>query len=234
MTALKHSARCAALGVLLLSPASHAGDFKGYVGLFSDYLFRGIESSGGVALQGGVDYTHETGLYAGLWTSNTTAATNELDLYGGYKTKLGEFTVWGGAIGYLFTENEERGGGDISYAELYAGGNIGPISLVGYYTDDYFSTDRDGVYVTAKIKLPLTETISFAAQAGISTGDGVEAAVGDSYTDYGVWASKLLDEGFYVHLGVFGTDLDRGRSPFLAGDDDQPKFAVGVEKEFDI
>lgn len=224
------AAICAAA---LVSPASHA-DFKGYIGLFSDYLFRGIESGGGVALQGGVDYTHSTGFYAGLWTSNTTEATNELDVYGGYKTRLGDFTVWGGAIGYFFSENEERGFDDVSYGEIYAGGNVGPVSLVAYYTDDYFGTDEDGLYVTAKVKLALTETISFAVQAGMSAGDGVEAAVGDSYTDYGVWASKALDDDLHVHLGVFGTDLEQGQSPFLAGDDDQPKFAIGIEKEFDI
>lgn len=75
------------------------------VGVVSDYLFRGIsQSQGKPALQGGIDYAHTSGLYAGAWGStikwidsamdpDNTAKTDypfELDLYGGYKNSISD------------------------------------------------------------------------------------------------------------------------------------------------
>lgn len=40
------------------------------LGLYSEYMFRGVSLSDGPALQGGVDYAHSSGLYAGTWWSN--------------------------------------------------------------------------------------------------------------------------------------------------------------------
>ena len=65
------------------------------IGLFSDYLFRGIsQTSGGAAIQGGFDYSYDAGpvnLYAGTWASNIswledsgsyTQSNLEVDFYG--------------------------------------------------------------------------------------------------------------------------------------------------------
>ena len=62
------------------------------VGLFSDYIFRGISyARGRGSVQGGFDYSHANGLYAGVWSSNVSSDVNaiqgntmEIDLYGGY------------------------------------------------------------------------------------------------------------------------------------------------------
>jgi uncharacterized protein (TIGR02001 family) len=68
------------------------------VGLVSDYIWRGIsQTSHKPAIQGGFDYAHSGGFYAGVWGSNIswivdTAATTaggsaslELDTYFGFK-----------------------------------------------------------------------------------------------------------------------------------------------------
>ena len=45
--------------------------FTGNVGLYSQYVFRGISQSRlHPALQGGVDYSHKSGFYVGTWASN--------------------------------------------------------------------------------------------------------------------------------------------------------------------
>ncbi|MEQ1488178.1 MAG: TorF family putative porin [Methylotenera sp.] len=41
------------------------------LGLYSEYMFRGVSLSDGPALQGGIDLGHSSGLYAGTWWSNT-------------------------------------------------------------------------------------------------------------------------------------------------------------------
>jgi len=40
------------------------------LGLYSAYMFRGVALSDGPAIQGGVDYGHSSGFYAGTWWSN--------------------------------------------------------------------------------------------------------------------------------------------------------------------
>lgn len=72
------------------SPHAVAGNF----GVFSNYVFRGLtQTRERPALQGGFDYSHDSGVYAGTWLSNiswfsdTNGGTSNLewDLYGGLK-----------------------------------------------------------------------------------------------------------------------------------------------------
>jgi len=79
----------------------------GNFGFFSQYIFRGLSQTGhNPAVQGGFDWTHESGFYLGTWGSNiswlkenfsTPAATSglygeggsmEWDFYGGYRWSL--------------------------------------------------------------------------------------------------------------------------------------------------
>jgi uncharacterized protein (TIGR02001 family) len=47
--------------------------FTGNVGLFSQYIFRGLtQTNGKPALQGGADYAHSSGFYLGAWGSNVS------------------------------------------------------------------------------------------------------------------------------------------------------------------
>jgi uncharacterized protein (TIGR02001 family) len=67
------------------------------LGLYSSYMFRGVDYSDGPALQGGIDWAHSSGFYLGTWFSNldpyafgkndTTGTKGnhlETDFYGGY------------------------------------------------------------------------------------------------------------------------------------------------------
>jgi uncharacterized protein (TIGR02001 family) len=73
------------------------------LGLFSEYMFRGIATTDGPSLQGGVDWAHSSGFYLGAWFANLdpygygkVSAANaadgigrdgnrlEIDWYGGY------------------------------------------------------------------------------------------------------------------------------------------------------
>src|SRR3546814_1443546 len=69
----------------------------GSVGLVSDYRFRGVsQSDRGMAIQGGITATHESGFYVGTWGSNLGGwgrfggANMERDLVAGYPAALGE------------------------------------------------------------------------------------------------------------------------------------------------
>lgn len=88
------------------------------VGLYSQYVFRGLaQTNEDPAIQGGFDYAHSSGFYAGTWASNiswlkenfTTSTSTagsyknggslEWDFYGGYKGSIGDF---GYDIGLLY------------------------------------------------------------------------------------------------------------------------------------
>jgi len=106
----------------------------GNFGIFSQYIFRGLtQTNRKPALQGGFDYAHESGFYAGTWLSNiswlkenlSTAAGNrgtyggggsvEMDVYGGYKWSLpNDFVLDLGTLYYWYP-------GDINTAVAPAG-----------------------------------------------------------------------------------------------------------------
>lgn len=73
------------------APAAGPHTFTGNVSLTTDYRFRGLsQTSKKPAIQGGFDYSHESGLYAGVWGSSVSGnqypgASMEMDLYAGYK-----------------------------------------------------------------------------------------------------------------------------------------------------
>jgi uncharacterized protein (TIGR02001 family) len=74
------------------------------VNLVSDYYFRGITQTWHKpAIQGGVDFSHTNGLYAGAWGSNVTnnsypgGSALEFDYYGGYNGKIND--DWGYTVG---------------------------------------------------------------------------------------------------------------------------------------
>jgi uncharacterized protein (TIGR02001 family) len=100
------------------APYTLTGNF----GIFSQYIFRGLSQTGRKpAAQGGFDFAHESGFYAGTWLSNiswlkegasTAAATSgiygeggslEWDVYGGYKWNLpNDFVVDLGTLYYYY------------------------------------------------------------------------------------------------------------------------------------
>ena len=95
----------------------------GNVGVFSQYIFRGLtQTDRHPALQGGFDYSHSSGFYAGTWGSNISwlkenfsspgapagtygeGGSLELDFYGGYKGTFGksDFTYDVGTLYYWY------------------------------------------------------------------------------------------------------------------------------------
>lgn len=101
----------AAIAPVLAADAAPASPhtFTGNVGLVSDYLFRGIsQTHGKPAIQGGFDYAHASGFYAGVWGSSISWVSDaqnvsvpvEIDVYGGYKNSFGGGD-WGYDVGVI-------------------------------------------------------------------------------------------------------------------------------------
>lgn len=235
----------------LASSGAMAGSLSGNVGAVSDYMFRGIDQTGGAAVQGGVDYGFDFGLYTGLWVSNSLAGGgNEADVYAGYGLKLGPLDLDGGIIYYGYTEDTEAvGGANGDYAEVYVGAGFGPAVLKVFYAPEFGGDTPAGsagpngsgdlekndlLYVTSSVTLSLNETLSFIPQVGFTSGDGAKdtPAFGDEYIDYSVTAVKQLEDELSVSLAVIGTDRDNVNG--APDNKDNPKFVIGLKKGFTL
>jgi uncharacterized protein (TIGR02001 family) len=239
------------IGALLLCGSGAASAaVTGTVAAASEYMLRGIEGSDGPALQGGLDWTGDLGVYAGGWGSNTggpaAAGGTEIDLYAGWTARIDTFTVDFGAVYYWYPEDEEDVGASYDYPEVYAKLGLGPFALQLYYADRFYGAaneaaadaagrDADGLYVNLIATFPLSASVTLVAQLGHSSGDGVEVAWGDSYADYSLSLTKALDDDVTVSLGLYDTTLkeDEGLGTLAAGDD-AAKLVIGVKKTFGL
>ncbi|NWG86131.1 MAG: hypothetical protein HXY26_01225 [Hydrogenophilaceae bacterium] len=96
----------------LAAAADSPHSLSGNVSLTSNYVFRGIsQTSAEPAIQGGLDYTHSSGIYLGTWASNVNwlkdyqgydSGSLEIDLYGGYRGAFGDISYDVGAITYIY------------------------------------------------------------------------------------------------------------------------------------
>lgn len=235
---------CAAV---LASPAAMAG-VTGNVGAVSNYLFRGVEQSltSDPAVQGGIDWSHDSGLYAGTWISNTEfvgyngdLVSYETDIYAGYTLKVGGVGLDAGLLYYYYRDDST-----LNTLEAYVGATLGPVTGKVYYTPEYFGAldssgdDAAGLYVTLSAALPLSDTLTFTPQVGMSSGDGPEAFFGNDpdtgapdgeYVDYSLTLTKSLDAGMSFSFAVVGTTLDTTFYP-----EDKQKLVVGLKKTFDL
>lgn len=62
----------------IAAPQPPSSPFTGNIGVVSQYVFRGLtQTNAKPALQGGIDYLHATGFYAGSWLSNISWYTEQ-------------------------------------------------------------------------------------------------------------------------------------------------------------
>ena len=105
---------CATAPAVALAAPDSPHSVSANVSLTSNYVFRGISQTGGdLALQGGLDYAHRSGFYAGTWGSNVgwledyqgyTSGNVEIDVYAGYRNDIGStgLSYDLGAIQYIY------------------------------------------------------------------------------------------------------------------------------------
>jgi uncharacterized protein (TIGR02001 family) len=139
----------------------------GNLAIASDYRFRGISQTFGEgfrfgpAIQGGIDYSHASGLYLGNWDSNLSGnqypngSSIEMDLYGGYRRSFGDLGLDLGTIYYYYPGSELTGlatksGGvtkqRLDTWEVYLSGSWKFFSLkYSYALTNYFGLSEDAV-----------------------------------------------------------------------------------------
>ena len=207
-------------------------DVTANIGATSNYLWRGVsQTQDAVAVQGGVDYEHDSGFYLGSWASNVDFSDDtsyELDFYTGYAGTIGE--EFGYDIGYLYYAYPDSDSnidfGELSAAVSWKWFTLSYSHVVNAGSDVASEPldNKDMGYLDASVSIPLSDTLSIAAHYGYSTGDIVTAWFGVShYSDYSISLNKETNIGD-INFTLSDTDLN--------GDD--PKVILGYSYSFDL
>lgn len=207
---------CFSASLLAEEAATPEHSLTGNLGLFSSYRFRGIDQTfGKPALQGGFDYAHASGFYAGNWNSNVSSGAGypegnlEMDFYGGYKRAFGDFGIDVGGLYYYYPGSTYLNK-TVKNGEVYVGASWKFISLkYSYAITDYF-----GAKTATGGGTKGSSYIDLSANYDLGDGWGVNGHVGHldfahignaSYTDWKLGVTKDLS-GWVVGLAYVGTD----------------------------
>jgi uncharacterized protein (TIGR02001 family) len=204
----------AALGLLASAGAANAGVTSTWT-LASDYDFRGItQTDEDPALQGSIDYAHDSGWYVGAWASNVDFpgydGNLELDLYTGFTGTTEGGLGWdAGIIWYTYPTSDTTAteGELLEFPEIYGSLSYGPFKGKLWYSDDFGGTDESSYYLDATATFPLPANFSVLAHVGYSDGDAIDVLYGDAYTDYSVGVGYTAGN-FNLALKYVGQDID--------------------------
>ncbi|MFZ5876790.1 MAG: TorF family putative porin [Nitrospirota bacterium] len=157
-------------------------EVTGNLALTSNYVSRGVSySDNAPAVQGGVDYSHSSGIYVGAWGSGVdfdTPTRIELDVYGGITRPITDGSSWDIGVAYY----SYPGDSTTNYHELYVGLTYTVLTAKWWFTPDYFGTGGDEQYWDGELKWELPHAIGVNLHAGYSVFD---PAVGiKDYADY--------------------------------------------------
>ena len=205
-------------------------EFSANVAMVSEYRFRGVDLSGGdIAVQGGVDIGHSSGLYVGAWGSSLDEDTvgyghTELDIYGGFGGNISDAVSYD--VGVLFYLYPNAGAGDFDYVEFYGslGYNFGPAEAtlgVAYAPDQDSLGDTDNLYIYTDLGVGIPNTpLTLTGHLGYT--DGFLTFTGDSKAwDWSIGAEAAVAGPVSVGVAYVEAEGD-----FAPGDYDFTDGAV--------
>lgn len=187
----------------------------GNASIVSEYRFRGVDLSGGdIAIQGGVDVAHSSGIYIGAWGSSLDEDSvgyghTELDIYAGWSGAIAEGLT--GKVGVIYYAYPNAPAGDYDYVEFAAslGYAIGPVSTtvgIAYAPDQDSLGDTDNFYIYGDASFSIPETpVSLSAHIGYTDGFLTFTPDGNAF-DWSVGAKFAITEKLSVGVSYVGVD----------------------------
>lgn len=219
----------------MLSTVIAQADVTANIGVTSNYLWRGVtQTDDRAAVQGGVDYSHESGFYAGTWTSNIDFGTTgfELDLYAGWGGEFGGISVDVGYIQYLYPAQNRTEAPD--FGEIYGTIGWGPLSTGIYYTVFSQEFDNAGNDLVGSWYIPLGFDWTFDNVGKLGAvdlslfGGYYDITDSGSYFHWGVGLSKSTEQ-----FGTFGIQYEQASDDGVGVDEDA-RVLVNWSMEFGI
>ncbi|MBU0499275.1 MAG: TorF family putative porin [Gammaproteobacteria bacterium] len=225
---------CASLFASGTAFAESDWSLSGNVGLVSDYLFRGItQTDSDPAIQGGLDLTHESGFFAGVWGSNVESDPAALINYNGANVELDAYLGWTGEIAdkttvtvkalrynYPGTRFDPNNTNEFS---AYLGHDFGVLSgKVGLnYSDDFYGVGK-AIYTDLGVSIPVGR-VAIGLHYGMQDFDN--DVLGDDYSDYSVGISGTA-AGLNLGVTYTGTDGVAATNATKPAYDDAVVFSV--------
>lgn len=195
------------------------------IGVTSDYIWRGVtQTDEGPAVQAGLDYEADNGLYVGTWASNVDFPDvydgAEVDVYAGYKKDLkGDLSFDVGAIRYMYPSEDIA----LDVTEVYAkAGYKGVGAEVGYTVDiEGADTDEGNLYYALGYSGEFANGIGYGAKIGRTD---FESDALDDYNHAQLSLTKGFDKAGDVTLAVDDSSIP----------DTDPVVSVAWKKGFDF
>ena len=191
------------------SPHTITGNFA----LTSQYVFRGLaQTNGRPAIQGGYDYAHACGFYAGVWASNVSwisdvgagdSSALETDVYLGYKyTFLKDFVADLGVIEYYYPGKFADTTVKPHTTEAYFGFSYkwASVKYSHVVSSDFFGFKdfKNTKYYEFNANVPLPKGLTIALHGGRQ--DYSVASSSYSYNDYKLGISKEIAPSYTLGL----------------------------------
>lgn len=216
------------------------GPWSANIGVTSNYMWRGVtQTNDQSAIQGGIDYAHDSGFYAGTWMSNvswTDPIGYELDLYAGFGFDTGPVSWDLGYIYYAYplTSNDSTAGtADAGFGEAYLNFAWDWLGLGVAYT-----TNKAGKDPVTGSSFDTGDLYYFAsADWEFKNGVGLGAVIG-RYTfkdasDYDYSYGEIYVSKSDFTLSLAKNNADNDPALWGAGIDD-PRVWVSWSKSFDL
>jgi uncharacterized protein (TIGR02001 family) len=212
-------------GALMIGGSAIA-EVSANIGATNNYIWRGVtQTDNDAAVSGGLDYAHDSGLYAGTWVSNVDygGASAEVDFYGGFANELDSISYDIGAIYYYYPGRDSDA--DINFSEAYLNLGFGPFSAgVNWTFWKEQSGDTHDLYYTLGAGTDIAPTWSIGATLGYYDFDG-----GGNYTHGQLDLSKEVGD-FGSFTFTVSTVFDQSNS---VDNDKDPLFVVSWAKTFE-
>jgi len=227
---MKKSIVLATAVAAVLTSGVAAADLSANAGVYSNYIWRGVSQTADAAAgQGGIDWSNDTGVYAGVWTS-TIAGGQEVDVYAGFAGEAGSLGYDLGVITYQYPKSP-----NINFTEVYVSGTASIVTVGLAYTVDAASGndgatfDSGDLYLNGSLDYTVGKSdVSFYAGTYMFDNDGGTAGQAD-YSHYGASISK---DGFTFALDK--NDIDAGDAVDIASDTNAIRFTVSYSMDFEL
>ena len=171
----------------------------------SNYVWRGdAQGSDTTALQGGIDYEHESGVSAGIWTSSLAGDT-ETDYYAAFGGEAGDVSYSIGAIAYDYN-NDAADFSEVNASVGMMGASFTYNRKVSDNDDD--KTTDDASYISLGYSLGLADDLGLDLAYGQTIDANNEDSKADKY-DVLVSLTKSLPE---FDFSVTATDKEDGEN----------------------
>ncbi|MDW8311642.1 MAG: TorF family putative porin [Burkholderiales bacterium] len=207
------------LATLVGSAAAHA-QFSVNAGVATSYIFRGLNQTDyKPALQVGADWSHTSGLYAGVWASNVrwlkdfgvSSGRAEIDLYAGFKNTVGAFSYDVGVLRYEYTGSTASGATNPDTTELYVAGTWDVLTVkYSHAISNTFGNpnSKNSWYLDATATIPVMDKVSLTLHAGRQKIKG-PAGADATYSDGKIALGYDFGNGLTAEGGVTFTDADK-------------------------